>query len=248
MSSRLLNRILLNSVGILLGAAIAAAVATAHAEDLSAGAEELSRESSVVETGDDKKIVEIAPANPDAEMPATDAAVEHEVKEDIGFPQLKAKSYPSQVLWLFISFALLYTLMSKLALPKVSAVLDQRRAQREGNLTRAEQLQEEAAKAKTSYEAALAKAHESAQEAMSAADAEISARIAAESAKFAEATRKRVATAEQGIAKAKEEAMASLADISAEISAEIVAKVAGVQVSKADAKKIVTEVMKKEAA
>lgn len=241
MSARLLNRIFLNSVGLLLGAAIAAAVATsARAEETSAGAAAVP----VIQeetTADGDKVIS---------MPAEEAEIKHEVEHsaDIGFPQLKAESYPSQVFWLFVSFTILYVLMSKVALPKVGSVIDQRRAQREGNLTRAEQLQDEAAKAKASYETALAKAHESAQEAMISAETEISEKIAAESAKFTEATRKRVVAAEQGIAKAKEEALASLADISAEISAEMVGKVAGVQVSKADAKKVVTDIMKKEAA
>lgn len=244
MSARLLNRIFLNSVGLLLGAAIAAAVATsARAEETSAGAAAVpaSERAAVSE--------EIAPSGDKViSMPAEEHEVEAEVKTDIGFPQLKAETYPSQVFWLFVSFTILYVLMSKVALPKVGDVIDQRRAQREGNLTRAEQLQDEAAKAKASYETALAKAHESAQEAMSAAEADVAEKIAAESAKFTEATRKRVVAAEQGIAKAKEEALASLADISAEISAEMVGKVAGVQVTKADAKKVVSDIMKKEAA
>lgn len=241
MSARLLNRIFLNSVGLLLGAAIAAAVATsARAEETSAGAAAVPVIQEETTAEGDKVI----------SMPAAEAEIKHEVEHgsDIGFPQLKAESYPSQVFWLFVSFTILYVLMSKVALPKVGSVIDQRRAQREGNLTRAEQLQDEAAKAKASYETALAKAHESAQEAMTNADTEISEKIAAESAKFTEATRKRVVAAEQGIAKAKEEALASLADISAEISAEMVSKVAGVQVTKADAKKVVTDIMKKEAA
>jgi len=240
MSSRLLNRIFLNSVGILLGAAIAVAAATARAEETSAGAQAvLSAPAEVPETTE----LAAPPANPQEE-----AEIEGQVKEDVGFPQLKPASYPSQVFWLFVSFTLMYLLMSKVALPPVGAVLDQRRAQREGNLTRAEQLQQEADKARTSYETALAKAQESAQEAIAAAEADIAAKIAAESAKFAEQTRKRIASAEQNIAKAKQDALVSLAEISAEISVEMADKVAGVQVSKADAKKVVADIMKKEAA
>ncbi len=243
MSARLLNRIFLNSVGLLLGAAIAAAAATsARAEETSAGA-------AAVPMAERTVSEEVTPSGDKViSMPAEEHEVGAEVKSDIGFPQLKAETYVSQVFWLFVSFTILYVLMSKVALPKVGSVIDQRRAQREGNLTRAEQLQDEALKAKASYETALAKAHESAQEAMTNAETEISEKIAAESAKFTDATRKRVVAAEQGIAKAKEEALASLADISAEISAEMVGKVAGVQVSKADAKKVVADIMKKEAA
>lgn len=171
-----------------------------------------------------------------------------EAEENVGFPQLNAKTYPSQLFWLFVSFALMYVLMSKLALPRVGEVLDARASHKEGDLKRAAQLQEEATKVKAAYEAAIAKAQAEAQEAQSAAELEISEKIAAENAKFTEAARKRVAAAEQNIARAKDDAVASLADISAEVAAEMVNKIAGVQINKAEAKKAVTAVMQKEVA
>lgn len=225
-----LNHLLLASIGLLMAVAIAAASPAKPAWSAEDGAD-VSAERTVA-----------APA----EAPAVEEGKAAE--ENVGFPQLNTKTYPSQLFWLFVSFTLLYVLMSKLALPRVGEVLELRREQRESNLKRAEELQAEAAKAKSAYESALAKAQESAAEAMSAAEQEISEKLAAESAKFTEHSRKRIATAEQAIAKAKSDALASLADISADISVEIVGKVAAVQVTKADAKKVVTDVMKKEAA
>ncbi len=241
MQNRLLNRFLLTAAGLVLGATLMASaiVATpARAEEHSAGA----------------KAIRVAQPEAEGKMmaPASEATEEGHAtegkKDDVGFPQLKTETYASQLLWLFVSFTLLYVLMSKLALPRVGEVLETRRAQREGNLQRAEELQGETAKSKAAYEAALAKAQESAQEALSAAEQEIADKLSAESSTFTEHARKRIATAEQNIAKAKNDALASLADISAEISVEIVNKVAGVQVNKADAKKVVTDIMKKEAA
>ena len=138
--------------------------------------------------------------------------------------------------------------MSKLALPRVASVIYTRHQTENANLSRAEQLNQEAAKIKEAYEASLAKAHDSAQEVMTAASEALNDNINAENSKFAEHARKRILSAEQNIQKAKEDAMASLADISAEIAAEMVNKIAGVQVAKADAKKVVTTVMAKERA
>lgn len=243
MLDRLQNRLFLNSVGILLGAAIAAAAiaSPAWSEERTAG-EKVGVED-VIEQAE-QSVPSIAAHHNEA----LEEAVEAEIKEDIGFPQLKTETYASQVFWLFVSFSLMYLLMSRLALPRVGEVLESRREQKESNLKRAEQLQEEAEKAKESYEEALAKAQESAQEAITAAEQNIAEKMAAESARFAEHARKRVVAAEQGIEKARADALGSLADISAEISAEIVNKVAGVKITKADAKKVVTTVMKKEAA
>ena len=179
--------------------------------------------------------------------PATTLVAEEtkELEEDIGFPQLKPNSYISQVFWLFISFIVLYALMAKVALPRITEVVDMRASQKNGNLSRAEQLQEEAEKVKTAYEASLAKAQEAAHSATSQAEETVAEKLAAENAKFADHARKRIVSAEQNIQKAKTDALASLADISAEIAADIVHKITDVQISKADAKKIALAEMQK---
>ena len=43
------------------------------------------------------------------------------------FPPFNTATFPSQLLWLTISFALLYVLMSKLVLPRLSSILGERR-------------------------------------------------------------------------------------------------------------------------
>lgn len=169
----------------------------------------------------------------------------HETAADIGFPQLKPDSYASQVFWLVISFAVLYVMMSKIALPRITEVIDMRNTQKNGNLSRAEQLQEEAAKVRSAYEGSLAKAQETAHGAMTETEENVAEKIAAENAKFSDHARKRIVTAEQNIAKAKSDALSSLADISAEIAADIVHKITDVQIAKADAKKAVLAEMQK---
>lgn len=185
------------------------------------------------------------PADVSAEIPDEMVAEHAEKKEKLGFPQLNTATYPSQIFWLFVSFAILYALMSKIALPRINEVLDMRQSQRDGNLHRAEHLNREAEAVQTAYAASLAKAQTAAQEDLARAEDAISEKLAAENARFMENARKRIAAAEQGIAKAREEALGSLADISAEVAAEMVAKIADVQVSKADAKKVVMTEMQK---
>lgn len=175
---------------------------------------------------------------------AAEAAAEH--GESLGFPQLQTDTYAAQVFWLIVAFILLYTLMSKIALPRVGSVLEARRAEREGNLGIAENLQKEAEEKKTAYAATLAKAQEQAQSALKSAEEDIGDKINAENTRFADHARKRLLTAEQTISKAKEDALQSLADISADVAVEMVQKIAAVTVTKADAKKIVTTVMQKE--
>lgn len=173
--------------------------------------------------------------------PATHDAAETEKKS--GLPQLDPSTYPSQIFWLLVSFVLLYTLMSRVALPRVTEVLDMRQTQRDNNLNRAEHLQEDAEKIRQTLDAAMATAQAEAQATVAAREQENAKKMTAENARFLEHARNRIANAEQNIAKAKEEALQSLADISAEVAADIVQKVSGTAANKNDAKKVVLTLM-----
>ncbi|MBI3440454.1 MAG: ATPase [Proteobacteria bacterium] len=165
------------------------------------------------------------------------------MSDSIGFPQLNASSYPSQLFWLGVAFVVLYALMSRLALPRVTEVLEKRNAQKTGDLDKARQMNEEAEKVKITYKKSLAKAQKDASEVVTAAEQAISEKLAEAQSRFAENSRKRLVVIEQNIAKAKAEALHSLADISADIAADMVHKIADIQVNKADAKRVVTSVL-----
>lgn len=156
-------------------------------------------------------------------------------EEKGGFPQLDVTTYSSQVFWLAITFALLYLLMSRIALPRVTEVLDMRQTQINTNLDRAAQLNEEAEKAKEAFESILSEAQDNARETIAAVEQKAAERAAADSAQFTEQARERVSTAEANIAKAKAEALNSMTDIAAEVAADMVNKVAKTHITKADA-------------
>ncbi len=46
-------------------------------------------------------------------------------------PQLDVETFPSQMFWLAVTFILLYLLMSRVGLPRLSAAIEARRQRRE---------------------------------------------------------------------------------------------------------------------
>ena len=132
--------------------------------------------------------------------------------DDIGFPQLNPASYPSQIFWLGVAFVLMYGLMSKVALPRVTDVLERRRRQKGGDLESAAQASEEAEKIKTAYEKSLAKAQQDAAAVLASSHQSMNEKISAEQSRFAENSRKRLLTTEQNILKAKTDALHSLVE------------------------------------
>src|SRR5580704_13340599 len=79
------------------------------------------------------------------------------------FPPFQAEHFPSQLLWLTVSFVLLYVLMSKVALPRIGSILADRNKRIGDDLAAAQRLKEQADAAHAAYDKALADARNRAQ-------------------------------------------------------------------------------------
>ena len=79
------------------------------------------------------------------------------------FPPFQSEHFPSQLLWLTVSFVLLYVLMSKIALPRIGSILAERSRIIGDDLAAAERLKEQSDAAHAAYEKALAEARARAQ-------------------------------------------------------------------------------------
>ena len=144
-----------------------------------------------------------------------------------GFPPFNSQTFPSQLVWLVISFVLLYALMAKWALPQVARVVEGRQKGIADDLAEADKLKRQSEEAVAAYEKALADARANAQ----AIANETRDKQAAE----AEATRKRLedelnrklADSEKTIAATKQAAMANVRGIAEETASAIVERLIG---------------------
>lgn len=176
-----------------------------------------------------------------------EATTETVGQEAAGLPQLNVifdGTYTNQVAWLLITFVLLYVIVSRIVVPRVTNVLEEREEKIAGDLDAAERLRNEAEGVREAYEASIAEARLKAQhtlaEAKDAAKAEIAKAQAELDAKLlADAT-----AAEERIAAAKAEALAGLEEIATEVAADMVAKLGGSDISADAAGKAVAAAMK----
>ncbi len=146
------------------------------------------------------------------------------------FPPMDTSTFPSQIFWLVIFFALLYVLMSKVALPKMGAVLDRRAAKIEGDLAKAQALKDETQAAIQAYEKALSEARAKAQGIAAETRARMTAEMDAERAVLDKSLAAKIGEAEVKIAAAKAQAMQDVSEVAAQTAADIVAELTGVQV------------------
>lgn len=79
-------------------------------------------------------------------------------------PQLDPSYYPTQLFWLAITFGLLFVVLWKIALPRISHIRAIRQSRIETDLEKAKAVRIEAGEVLKTYESSLAKATEEAQE------------------------------------------------------------------------------------
>ena len=81
-----------------------------------------------------------------------------------GLPQLDAHTFAPQLFWLVLTFVALYFILSKVALPRIGEVLEERADRIARDLGAAQRLKDDTDKALADYEKALADARHSGQE------------------------------------------------------------------------------------
>jgi F-type H+-transporting ATPase subunit b len=160
-----------------------------------------------------------------------------------GLPQLDATAFAPQLVWLGITFIALYLLMSKVALPKVAEVLEERQERITNDLDRAGDLRKESSVVMEGYEKALADARAHAQSVMAATAADISSVTAGRQAQFNTDLAAKTRATEERINEAKETALASVRSVAAEIAQQTAEKLAGIKVDASAADAAVGAVM-----
>lgn len=159
-------------------------------------------------------------------------------------PQLDLSTFPSQLFWLAVIFVLLYLLMSRVALPRVSAMIVARRARIDGDLERAAQMKAEAEAVMAAYERALTDARAQAQATLKEAMDRFGAEAAERQRKAAAALGAETSAAEQRIAEAKVQALAGLRAVAIDVARAATRKLVGVDIDEGSAGAAVDRVMR----
>ncbi len=156
------------------------------------------------------------------------------------FPPFDSQTYPSQILWLVITFGLFYMLMQKVIAPRIGSILEQRHDRIAQDLDEAGRLKAEADAAVETYEKELAAARAKAGGIAATARDEAKARADAERASVEAELTAKVAAAEAGIAEIKAKAFTEVGAIAEETASAIVEQLIGAQVSEGDLKAAVS--------
>jgi F-type H+-transporting ATPase subunit b len=145
-----------------------------------------------------------------------------------GFPPFESSTFASQLVSLAIAFVLLYVIVSRIALPRVGAVIDARANKIEGDLAEAQKLKDESEAALKAYEADLAAARSKAQAIGAETRDKLNAASEAERKALEDKLSAKLAEAEKTIAATRASAMSNVRGIAADAAGAIVQRLIGV--------------------
>ncbi|TCP62804.1 F-type H+-transporting ATPase subunit b [Rhodovulum bhavnagarense] len=143
--------------------------------------------------------------------------------EQVGMPQLDFATFPNQIFWLVVTLVVIYFVLSRIALPRIGAVLAERQGTISNDIATAEELKLQAQEAERAYQKALADARAEAQRIVAATKAEIKADLDAATAKADAEIGARSAEAEKQIAEIRAGALQSVTEVAKATALDVVA-------------------------
>ena len=156
----------------------------------------------------------------------------------LGMPQLCADWIPNQVFWLVVTLIAIFFVMSRIALPRIGAVLAERSGTITNDIAAAEELKNKAAEAEAAYDQALLDARAEAHKIVAEAKAEIQAELDVELQKADAQIAAKTAESEAAISEIRAGAVKSVTTVAKDAAKELVSAMGG----SADAKTITAAV------
>ncbi|HKU65647.1 MAG TPA: hypothetical protein VJQ06_11370 [Rhizomicrobium sp.] len=154
-----------------------------------------------------------------------------------GFPPFDTSTFPSQLFWLAITFAFLFTVMWRVAGPRINSAITNRRGTINGAIAEAGKARADAEAAQAKYEMALTKARTNANALAEETRAKLNAEIAKAKAEADTKAHEAMAAADARIAGTRESAKQAVTAAARDAAIAIVERLTGDKVSAEDAAK-----------
>jgi F-type H+-transporting ATPase subunit b len=158
-------------------------------------------------------------------------------------PQLDPSLFPTQLFWLFVTFLALFLIAWKVALPRITEVLDARQTRIDGDLDKARSLKEEAETVMASYEKTLADASTQAQDIHRQIVQELTDERTKRQEELSRKLSEQSREAESRIAGEKRRAVENIREAALDVVQSAANRLIGVEVAEADADRAIRAAM-----
>lgn len=155
-----------------------------------------------------------------------------------GMPQLDFSTWGNQIFWLCLALLATYFILSRIALPRIGAVLAERQGTITNDIAAAEDLRAKAVEAEAAYDKALVDARAEAQRIVAEAKADIQADLDVAIGKADADIAAKAAESEKAISEIRATALENVKVVAKDTAKEIITAMGG----KADAKSVTAAV------
>jgi F-type H+-transporting ATPase subunit b len=165
--------------------------------------------------------------------------------ESGGMPQLNPEFWISQIFWLILTFGILYVILSKLILPKISKNLELRKSQIQENIEAAEKQRENSESKLVEYDEIISKNKLEAKNIFKNAREKAIKNINSKREILDKQIDEEIKKAEEEISVLKKSAPEKINKVAIETSSELVKKLIGAEVNSSSISAIVDDLSKK---
>ena len=165
--------------------------------------------------------------------------------ESGGMPQLNPEFWISQIFWLTITFGILYVVLSKFILPKISSNLELRKSQIQENIEAAEKQRESSEAKLREYEEIILKSKKEAKNIFKNAREKLINDINAKKETLDKQIDEEISNAEKEIETLKKVASEKINKIAIETSSDLLKKLIGTEINNSSISAIVDDLSKK---
>ena len=165
--------------------------------------------------------------------------------ESRGMPQLNPEFWVSQIFWLSLTFGILYIVLSKITLPKISANLELRKSQIQENIEAAEKQKESSVNKLKEYDEIILKSKLEAKNIFKNAREKVIKDINSKKETLDKQIDEEIIVAEKEIEIMRNSASEKINKIAIETSTDLVKKLIGAEVNSSSISAIVNEISKK---
>ena len=165
---------------------------------------------------------------------------------EVGMPQLNTEYWASQIFWLILIFAILYLIIWKIFLPRITYSIENRKSRVVNDLDEAQKLKDNAEEKLEEYNEIIEKSKKEAKKIIDDSKKKLDKDIENKKQKFNVEIEKELMATEKEIKDLKKTSTSSIADIAAETSAEIIRQIINTEINKSNVSAIVNDISKRE--
>ena len=156
-------------------------------------------------------------------------------------PQLDTSTFASQLFWLCICFFTMLFIMSKIIIPKIADILEQRQRKIDSYLNKAYQIKLQAEEALKKYQDALTDATQKANASLAETQNELNNLVEKKQQALDLRLHKKIMEGEAEIEQSREDALNKVKSISEELALEIIKKIGKDGINKTDIKNAIKD-------